>query len=285
MLKRNEIWETIVTDYTAEGQGVAHVEGCAVFIPNAIAGERVKIRIEKAKKTWAAGKIVEILEKSPHRIQRGCPISAACGGCDFWHMDYAEECRLKSERVRCALNRIGGESLTEIPIAPAPFLYGYRNKAIYPVGERDGRVIAGFYRAGSHEIVEQGRCQILPPEFDQIKDSILRYVNQYHIPAYQESSQTGLLRHIFIRKGWISGEILVCLAINGRNIPAPEVLIGALKAIPGFAALSLSVNMKPGNVVLGEEEIVLYGEGRIHDRLCGLDFRLSPKSFYQVNHP
>ncbi len=285
MLKQNEIWEALVTDYTAEGQGVAHVEGCAVFIPNAIVGERVRIRIEKGKKTWASAKIVEILEKSPHRTQRQCPISAACGGCDFWHMDYAEECRLKGERVRCALNRIGGENLEEVPIVPAPSIYGYRNKAIYSVGERDGRVIAGFYRAGSHAIMEQARCQILPPEFDQIKDIVLCYVNQYHIPAYRESDQSGLLRHIFIRKGWVSGEILVCLVIHGRHIPEPEALIGALQAVPGFATLTLSVNTKPGNVVLGEEEIVLWGEGFIGDTLCGLDFRLSPRSFYQVNHP
>ncbi len=153
------------------------------------------------------------------------------------------------------------------------------------MGERDGQVVAGFYRAGSHQIVEQARCRILPPEFDQIKDIVISYVNQNGISAYRESSQTGLLRHIFIRKGWISGEILVCLAVNGRSIPSPEALVGALQVVPGFATLSLSVNTTPGNVVLGEEVIVLFGAGSIRDTLCGLDFRLSPKSFYQVNHP
>ena len=133
MLLKNEIYEAVVTDYTAEGQGVAHIEGCAVFLPNAIAGEKYRVRIEKVGKTWAAGKIVEILEKSPHRVNRECPVAKLCGGCDFWHMDYEEEARLKADRVRQCLNRIGGENLAEVPILAAPTCYGYRNKAQYPV--------------------------------------------------------------------------------------------------------------------------------------------------------
>ena len=129
MLIKNQIYETVITDYTSEGQGVAHIEGCAVFIPNAIAGEKVMVRIEKAQKTWAAGKIVEILEKSPHRVQRACPISSSCGGCDFWHMDYEEESRLKAERVRQCLNRMGGEALEEVPILCPPSPTPWPNSA------------------------------------------------------------------------------------------------------------------------------------------------------------
>ena len=127
MLTKNQIYTAQIVDYTSEGQGVAKIEGCAVFVPNAIAGENCEIRIEKAQKTWAAGKIVKILEKSPHRINRACPVAKLCGGCDFWHMDYAEETRLKADRVCQALNRIGGENLTEIPILAAPTCHGYRN--------------------------------------------------------------------------------------------------------------------------------------------------------------
>ena len=134
MLIKNQIYETEIVDYTAEGQGVAKIEGCAVFIPNALVGEKCRVRIEKAQKTWAAGKITELLEKSPHRVNRECPVAKLCGGCDFWHMDYEEECRLKADRVRQALNRIGGESLEEIPLLSAPTCYGYRNKAQYPAG-------------------------------------------------------------------------------------------------------------------------------------------------------
>ena len=284
MLIKNQIYEAEIVDYTSEGQGVAKIEGCAVFIPNAVAGEKVRVRIEKAQKTWAAGKIVEILEKSPRRIARECPISASCGGCDFWQMDYEEETRLKAERVRQCLNRIGGENLTQMPILSAPTCYGYRNKAQYPVAQKKGRAYAGFFRAGTHEVVENQRCLILPEESDQVKDAVMDYVNQFRVPVYDEVAHTGLLRHIYIRRGAVSGQILVCLVINGKKIPKPEALIQRLQKISGFTTLVLSVNTKKGNAVLGDEFITLHGPGYIEDTLCGLNFRLSPRSFYQVNH-
>jgi len=284
MLIKNQIYETIVTDYTAEGQGVAHIEGCAVFVPNAIAGERVKVRIEKAQKTWAAGKIVEILEKSPHRVNRECPVAKLCGGCDFWHMDYEEESRLKAERVRTCLNRMGGEALEEVPILSAPICYGYRNKAQYPVAEKKGRAYAGFFRAGTHDVVENKRCLILPAETDAVKDAVMDYVNQFRISVYDEVAHKGLLLHIYVRRGVVSGQVLVCLVCNGNRLPKVEELLKRLKKIPGFTTLVLSVNTKKGNAVLGEEFITLHGPGYIEDTLCGLTFRLSPRSFYQVNH-
>ena len=284
MLQKNEIYEALVTDYTAEGQGVAHVDGCAVFLPNAIAGERVRLRVEKVGKTWAAGKIVEILEKSPHRVNRECPVAKLCGGCDFWHMDYAEETRLKAERVKGCLNRLAGENLEEVPILAAPDCHGYRNKAQYPVSSKKGRAFAGFFKAGTHEVVENKRCRILPEETDRVKDAVMDYVNQYRVSVYDEATHTGLLRHIYVRRGAVSGEILVCLVVNGRKLPRAEALVERLKKIPGFTTLVLSVNTKKGNAVLGDEFITLCGPGYIQDTLCGLTFRLSPRSFYQVNH-
>ena len=284
MLEKNKIYETVITDYTAEGQGVAKIEGCAVFIPNAIAGERCLVKIEKVGKTWAAGKIAEILEKSPHRIQRACPISASCGGCDFWHMEYAEESRLKAERVRQALNRIGGERLENIPILDAPTCLGYRNKAQYPVAAQKGRVYAGFFKAGTHQVVENARCRILPEETDQVKEIVIDYVNQQGVTAYDEVTHKGLLRHIYVRRGAVSGQVLVCLVVNGRKLPRVEALVQQLQKVPGFTTLVLSVNTRAGNAVLGDEFITLYGPGYIEDTLCGLTFRLSPRSFYQVNH-
>ena len=284
MLTKNGIYEATVTDYTAEGQGVAHVEGCAVFLPNAIAGERVRLRIEKAQKTWAAGKIVEILEKSPHRCNRECPVAKLCGGCDFWHMDYGEETRLKAERVRNCLNRLGGEALSELPILAAPTCYGYRNKAQYPVAAKKGRAYAGFFRAGTHDVVENRRCLILPEETDAVKDAVMDYVNQFRIPVYDEASHKGLLRHIYVRRGAVSGQILVCLVCNGQRLPRVDALLERLKKIPGFTTLTLSVNTKKGNAVLGDRFVTLSGPGYIEDTLCGLTFRLSPRSFYQVNH-
>ena len=284
MLNKNQIYEARITDYTAEGQGVAHIEGCAVFIPNAIAGELVRVRIEKANKTWAAGKMTEILEKSPHRINRECPVAKLCGGCDFWHMDYEEETRLKAERVRTCLNRMGGESLETVPILSAPTCHGYRNKAQYPVAARKGRAYAGFFKAGTHEVVENSRCLILPQQTDAVKDAVIDYVNQHRIPVYEETSHKGLLRHIYVRRGAVSGQILVCLVCNGDRLPKVPELLKRLQKIPGYTTLVLSVNTKKGNAVLGDKFLTLDGPGYIEDTLCGLTFRLSPRSFYQVNH-
>ena len=284
MLEKSKIYEAEIVDYTSEAQGIAKVEGCAVFVPNAIVGEVCRIRIEKAAKTWAAGKIVEILERSPHRINRACPVAKLCGGCAFHHMDYEEETRMKAERVRSCLNRIGGENLEEVPILAAPACEGYRNKAQYPVAAKKGKAYAGFFRARSHDVVENQRCMILPQESDAVKDIVIDYVNQYRVMPYDEKAHKGLLRHIYVRRGAVSGQILVCLVLNGRRLPKPEVLIEQLKKVPGFTTLVLSVNTKVGNAVLGEEFITLYGPGYIEDTLCGLNFRLSPRSFYQVNH-
>ncbi len=284
MLNKNEIYEAVVTDYTAEGQGVAHVDGCAVFLPNAVAGETVRLRVEKVGKTWAAGKIVEILQRSEHRVNRECPVAKLCGGCDFWHMDYAEETRLKAQRVRDCLTRLGGEDPGEVPILAAPTCYGYRNKAQYPVSIRKGRAYAGFFRAGTHEVVENRRCRILPEQTDAVKDAVIDYVNQFKVPVYDETTHTGLLRHIYVRRGAESGQILVCLVCNGEKLPRYPELIRRLEKIPGFTTLVLSVNTKKGNAVLGDKFITLHGPGYIEDTLCGLNFRLSPRSFYQVNH-
>ena len=284
MLIKNQVYEAVITDYTAEGQGVAKIEGCAVFVPNAIAGEKCQIRIEKTGKTWASGKIVQILEKSPHRINRACPVAKLCGGCDFHHMDYEEECRLKAERVRTCLNRLGGQNLEHIEIHGAPETTCYRNKAQYPVSVQKNRAYAGFFKAGTHQVVENKRCLILPEESDRVKDAVIDYMNQYRITVYDETTGKGLVRHIYVRQGAVSKQILVCIVINGCKLAHVPELLERLKKIPGFTTLVLSVNTKAGNAVLGDEFLTLYGPGYIEDTLCGLKFRLSPRSFYQVNH-
>ena len=284
MLNKNQIYEAVITDYTSEGQGVAKIDGCAVFIPNAIYGERVRVKIDKAAKTWASGRILELVERSPHRVSRDCPVAKLCGGCSFRHMDYEEETRLKAERVRTCLNRMAGENLETVPILAAPTCKGYRNKAQYPVASQKNRAYAGFFRAGTHQVVENDRCRILPEETDRVKDAVMDYVNQFRVSVYDETTHKGLLRHIHVRRGAVSGQILVCLVVNGRSIPKVPELVARLKKIPGFTTLVLSVNTKPGNTILGDECITLHGPGYIEDTLCGLNFRLSPRSFYQVNH-
>ena len=284
MLTKNQVYTAEIVDYTSEGQGVAKIEGCAVFVPNAIAGEVCEIRIEKAQKTWAAGKIVKIIEKSPHRINRACPVAKLCGGCDFHHMDYEEESRLKMERVRTCLNRMAGENLESIPMHPAPETSSYRNKAQYPVSVHKNRAFAGFFKAGTHQVIENDRCLILPKEADQVKELVIDWMNQYRITVYDEATHKGLIRHIYVRRGAVSGQVLVCLVANGRKLNRIPELIARLKTVPGFATLVLSVNTRPGNAILGDEFLILYGNGWIEDTLCGLTFRLSPRSFYQINH-
>lgn len=284
MLIKHQIYTATITDYTVQGQGIAHVEGCAVFVPNAIAGEVCEIQITKAAKTWAAGRIHRILEVSPHRVNRSCLQSKLCGGCAFQHVDYQEECRLKAERVRQALNRLAGETLESVDILPAPEIFHYRNKAQYPVSQEKHRAVAGFYREGTHQVVSCPRCDILAPEMDAVRDAVVDYMNQYRVSAYDEGTGKGLVRHIYVRKGWVSKQLLVCLVVNGTKLPRQEALVERLQRIPGFVTLVLSVHQKPGNAVLGKTFRTLYGPGWIEDTLCGLTFRLSPRSFYQVNH-
>ena len=199
-------------------------------------------------------------------------------------MDYEEESRLKAERVRTCLNRLGGQSLEEVPIHGAPDTTCYRNKAQYPVSQQKSRAFAGFFKAGTHQVIENKRCLILPEESDQVKDAVIDWMNQYRITVYDESTHKGLIRHIYVRRGAVSEQVLVCLVANGRKLNRIPELIDRLKKIPGFTTLVLSVNTKAGNAVLGDEFITLYGPGYIEDTLCGLTFRLSPRSFYQVNH-
>ena len=285
MLVKNQEYEAEITDYTAEGLGVAKIEGCAVFIPNAIAGERCRVRIEKVGKTWAAGKMTLLLERSPHRVNRACPVGKLCGGCDFQHMDYDEELRLKARRVQQALNRLAGEALEAVSITGSPIRTGYRNKAQYPLAVEKGRAVAGFYRAGTHRVVPCPRCAILMPQADAAKEAVLDFVNQRRISVYDETTGKGLLRHIYVRCAQATGEVLVCLVANGRSMPHARDLAALLKErVPGFATLVLAVNTRPGSAVLGTEFVTLYGPGYIEDLLCGRRIRLSPRSFYQVNH-
>lgn len=219
MLQKNQVYEARIVDYTAEGQGIAKIEGCAVFVPNAIAGELCQIRIEKVGKTWAAGKIVQILEKSPHRVNRACPVAKLCGGCDFHHMDYEEECRLKADRVLQALNRIGGAGLESVPICPAPTTQGYRNKAQYPVSAaKNSRSFAGFFKAGTHQVIENDRCLILPAEADQVKNAVIDYMNQYRVSAYDETTHKGLVRHIYVRQGAVPSLVVTSIMLRSSIV-------------------------------------------------------------------
>ena len=285
MLHLQTIYEAEITGYTSDGRGVAHIEGCAVFIPNAICGEYCTVRILHLGKHSAIGKIEQILRKSPHRIPKACPYAKQCGGCTFWHMDYAAECQLKAQRVRDALVRIGGYDPGELRLQAAQDICHYRNKAQYPVASVKGNVEAGFFRAATHNVIPVTECLIQHPAADLAKNAVIRYMRHCHVPAYDEATCTGLIRHVYVRCGWISKQVLVCIIANGSKLPHADKLIAMLQRdVPGLCGVVLNVNQEKGNVVLGSSFRALWGAGYLEDTLCGLQFRISPRSFYQVNH-
>lgn len=284
MLEKNKIYRAAVSGFTSEGQGVCRVEGWAVFVPNAAPGEEYELRITHLGKHNAFGKIETIITKSPHRVNRLCPYGKLCGGCDFWHLDYAGELEIKRQRVLDNLNRLGGQALEQLPITGAKDFHSYRNKAQYPVAPGKKGVEAGFYKRGSHELIPVERCLIQPEIADLGKKAVLQWAREYRVPAYDEKTQEGLLRHIFVRWGEATGEVMICLVVNGKKLPREKELIAALREkIPGLRSLVLNINTRKGNAVLGEETRTLWGADAIEDVLCGLKFRISPRSFYQVN--
>ena len=264
---------------------MARVDGLAVFVAGAIRGERVKIRIAHLGHTAAYGDVLEVIEKSPARIDPLCPYEKDCGGCVFHHMTYEEELRAKAQRVQDALQRLGGIDLGELPITASPEPLHYRNKAQYPVGLVGGKPNAGFFKSRTHQVVPVKQCLIQRQEADRVRQVVVDWMRQNHVSVYDEKTGKGLVRHIYVRTAVVTKQVLVCLVISGKSIPADKILVEKLlKDVDNFHTLCLSIHKKPGNAVLGDKFVTLYGDGFIEDVLCGLRFKLSPRSFYQVNH-
>ena len=283
-MKKNEIYRAAVSGFTSEGLGVCRVDGCAVFVPNAVPGEEYEIRITHIGKTAAHGRIETIIQRSPHRVNRRCPYAKQCGGCDFWHMDYETECEIKRQRVLDALNRLGGQALETLELTAAPTCEGYRNKAQFPVAPAKNGAEAGFFRKGTHDLIPIDRCLIQPEIADCAKQTVVQWAREFRVSAYDEESGKGLLRHIFVRHAEATGEILVCLVVNGAKLPHEAELVDLLRQrVAGLKSVALNVNTRKGNAILGDTTRVLWGADAIEDVLCGLRFRISPRSFYQVN--
>ena len=284
-MKTNDVLELTVTGYTSDGEGVARADGEVVFIPGAIAGETVRARIVNVGKTCAHGEILQVLQPSGHRVQPACPDFPDCGGCDFWHMDYEEECRLKQQRVIDALTRIAGAPLPALPMHGAKCCEGYRNKVQFPVAMQNGSPAAGFFRARTHEVVCVKDCRIQPSCAGRVRAAVLDWMRQYSIRAYDERAHTGYIRHIYLRVGEATGQLLVCVVANCEALPKKKQLCQTLLAAePQITSIVVSYNTRKGNTVLGTREEVLYGPGYMEDELLGLRLRLSARSFYQVNH-
>ena len=284
-MQKNQIFTGEISGVTSQGFGVARLEDRAVFVRGAIPGEMCRIKVVKVSKTAVYGLLLEVLTPSPHRTEPACPHYGRCGGCDYMHMDYALEAELKRSRVAEVLRRIGGVEPGEVSIAAAPDPWGYRNKVQFPVAETPEGPAAGFFRARSHDLIPVTRCLIQPQEAELVSRTVTDWMRRYGVPAYDEGTLSGCVRHIYLRKGAVSGQIMVCLVAATEALPQEQALQDMLRsALPSLTTLILNVNPRPGNVILGDTYRTLWGPGYIEDTLCGLRFRLSPASFYQVNH-
>ena len=284
MLKKNQIEEAEITAMSSDGNGIAKIDGMVVFVPYTAVGDKLKIRIVKVQKNYSFGIIEEILEPSPDRVDDHCPVYKKCGGCAFRHISYEAELRHKAEFVQSNLRRLGGLDPVMLPITPSPLVQGYRNKAQYPIREYDGKIEAGFFAKRSHRVISCASCDLQPAFFEQILEYTKQFLEEYHISAYDEQTGKGKVRHLYIRCGEVSGEVMVCLVVNSERLPhAAEYVEGLLKVCPQVVSVVLNINREQNNVILGQKCITLYGKDTIEDTLCDVRFELSPLSFYQVN--
>lgn len=285
MLKKNEIIRLEITGITNEGNGVGRYEGIAVFVPLTAVEDVISCRIVKTAKSYCYGRAEEIITPSDKRCEPGCPVFKQCGGCAFRHFDYEEELRIKQEMVQASFERIGKLSLEYEPIVGAESTDRYRNKAQYPVAEKDGRAVCGFYSRRSHRVIEHADCRLQPEIFAHIVSDCMDYINNNGLPAYDEEKGTGLVRHIYLRKGEHSGEIMVCFVVTSiKNGAALRPLADFLmKKFSGVKSVVLNENSQRTNAILGQKLFTLAGSDTITDIMCGNRIELSPLSFYQVN--
>ncbi len=285
-LQKNQILTLRIERLSSDGSGVAHsADGEAVFVPGTAPGDEARVRIVKDCGRYAFGILDELLTPSPDRIPVDCPVAGPCGGCSLRHLDYAAELRAKQESVLDAFRRIGGLEVPVLDILPSPEVDRYRNKVQFPVGvDKNGVPCIGFYAGRTHRIVPCPDCKLQPGVLNEIGNALCAFFAQQGIHPYDEQSGKGLVRHIFLRRGAHSGQIMVCLVCTRTKLPHAEQLCTALlEQFPAISTILLNVNAKNTNVILGSENHILYGSGYIEDTLCGVPVRLGPLSFYQVN--
>ena len=279
-LEKGSVYTAVIDGYSSEGLGIARVNGAVVFVPHAVRGEEIDLRITKVMKTSCAGEIVKIHNPSPERMEPECPYAGKCGGCAYRHLTYPEELWAKRQRVQDALTRIGGLELTVEEILGAKNPEHYRNKSQYPVGA-DGSI--GFFQARTHKVVPIRRCLIQTEAADRTAQAVGEWMRRYKISAYDETTGKGLVRHVCVRVNR-KGESLCCVVVNGNKVPRePELAAYVTAAVPHTVGVLLNSNTRRGNVILGDKYRTLFGRNYLMDTLCGLEFKLSMPSFYQVN--
>ena len=283
--RKNDIVTLEIVDCGTDGEGIGKADGFTVFVKDAVIGDTVTAKIMKAKKNYGYGRLMEILKPSPYRVDPICPSARQCGGCQLQAVSYEEQKAFKEKKLRGHLERIGG--FKELPMEPLIGMdepYHYRNKAQFPVGRnKEGRIVTGFYAGRTHAIIENRDCALGLPQNKEVLDRVIAHMEKYNIAPYDEMTGKGLVRHIFVRYGFFTGELMVCLIINGQDLPHQKEMVEKLGEIPGMTSISLNINKKRNNVILGDKVKTIWGKEYITDKIGDISYEISPLSFFQVN--
>ena len=288
-MQKNDVVKIRIEDMGIDGEGIGKVDGYTLFVKDAIIGDVAEVKVMKAKKNYGYARLMKILEPSPYRVEPVCPVARQCGGCQIQVMSYEQQLVFKNNKVRNNLIRLGSvpeELLDRVmePVCGMEEPYRYRNKAQFPIGrDKNGNLIAGFYAGRTHQIIPNTDCVLGVEENARILQIIIDFMNEFHISAYDEIRHKGLVRHVLIRYGFRTKEIMVCLVINGNKLPHADVLAERLEEIPGMTSITLSVNREKTNVIMGQTIQPLWGQTYITDYIGNVKYQISPLSFYQVN--
>ena len=283
--RKNDIVTLKIEDCGIDGEGIGKADGFTVFVKDAVIGDTVRAKIMKAKKNYGYGRLEEIITPSLDRVEPKCQFARQCGGCQLQALSYEKQLEFKTSKVRGHLERIGG--FTDIPMEKILGMeqpFHYRNKAQFPVGKsKDGRIITGFYAGRTHSIIENRDCALGVTRNKEVLDRVIAHMEKFHIQPYDENTGKGLMRHVLIRYGFFTDEMMVCLIINGENLPGEEALVKSLRQIPETVSVMVNVNKKRNNVILGEKVRLLWGQPYITDKIGEISYQISPLSFFQVN--
>ena len=283
--RKNDLVTLEIEDCGIDGEGIGKADGFTVFVKDAVIGDTVTAKIIKAKKNYGYGRLMEVVKPSPYRVEPKCAFARQCGGCQLQALSYDQQLEFKTNKVKGHLERIGG--FTDIPMEPIigmDELFHYRNKAQFPVGRnKEGKIVTGFYAGRTHNIIENRDCALGVSENKEVLDRVISHMEKYGIGPYNEATGKGLVRHILIRYGYFTKEVMVCLILNGNKLTKEDVLVESLREIPGMTSITINVNKKRSNVILGEEIRLLWGQEYITDKIGDIFYQISPLSFYQVN--
>lgn len=286
-VQKNEYYDVVFEDLTHEGAGVAKVDGFPVFVPNALPDEKAQIKVTRVKKGFAFGRLIDVKEESRFRTKAPCPIYKQCGGCQLQHINYEGQLLYKQKQVKDVLERIGKLDLSRVTVHPTLGMedpWNYRNKAQVPVGTREGGLVAGFYQQRSHEIIDMNKCLIQQSENDRVVQAIKEICNRYGIKAYDEERHKGWLRHIMVRYGAATGEMMVVFITKTNDFPHKNAIMKEITAsFPHVKSIVQNINPKKTNVIFGDDTTVIWGEEYIYDTIGDIKFAISARSFYQVN--